>query len=325
MISKLSKSTFSLAADHESAAPLSLSFVKQDRATSALIVKWHLLSLDAPTVAILWTVFTAMVTHTKMTVITPIALGLTVWVLYASDRLLDTRHLVPSGQSGTSFGLEPRHFFHHRHRTAFARTIAGCIVVLAGLVPLLPQAALRLDLIEGTLLATYFLLIHAGPGLKLQSKLKRTTSVPKELLVGPFFAAATFIPTVAHEPGLRLKLVPLAMLFAALCSLNCLYIYAWEHPTSDGSHWTTTYSVRNLSGLTAVLLTMSLLCLLFTGPANPSLDLRLYPIACATSALLLVAIHRLRHHMSPLVLRSVADLALLTPLLFLPFLFRDHA
>ena len=53
--------------------------------------------------------------------------------------------------------------------------------------------------------------------------------LPKEIAVGLFFSAATFIPSVGREPGLRAEFLPAAILFAVLCSLNCLFIYAWEH------------------------------------------------------------------------------------------------
>ena len=62
------------------------------RVTSPLAL-WHLLSLDAPTVAALWTYFIARANHVQLSYAVPAAMFLAVWLIYAADRLLDTRHL----------------------------------------------------------------------------------------------------------------------------------------------------------------------------------------------------------------------------------------
>ena len=54
---------------------------------------WHLLSLDAPTVAVLWTWFIAASVHIALPLTSLLAMGLVVWMLYAADRLLDARLL----------------------------------------------------------------------------------------------------------------------------------------------------------------------------------------------------------------------------------------
>ena len=85
--------------------------------------------------------------------------------------------------------------------------------------------------------------------------------LPKEIAVGLFFSAAIFIPTIARRPGLHLPLLPSAALFAALCSLNCLFICAWEHadgklvastgqlPYTRPTHATTHFALAHLSVL----------------------------------------------------------------------------
>ncbi|RXH57451.1 hypothetical protein [Granulicella sibirica] len=266
---------------------------------------WHLLSLDAPTVAVLWTCFTARLTHTPLPLATPVAMALAVWTLYAADRLLDTRQLSPQ-----TTGLEPRHLFHHKHRTAFLIGIGVATIVLAALLPLLSPAAMRLYLTEAALMAGYFLLIHTSLDARPFNR-----PIPKELIVGPFFAAATFIPTISRNPTLRPTLLPAAILFAFLCSLNCLFIYAWEHPTGTRVHWTIHRATQCLPALATLLLVASILLTLHLR-ATP---VRSYPIACALSTLTLVALNQCRHQLSRLTLRTAADAALLTPLLILPF------
>jgi hypothetical protein len=150
---------------------------------------------------------------------------LMVWTLYVGDRLMDGRqsHLQHFGADS----LEERHHFHHRHRSAFIAGIAFTIIPLGMLLSHIPVYALRLYLILGGLLAGYFDFIHT---------VTCAHRLPKELLVGPFFAAAVFIPTVAHRPDLRIALVPSALLFATLCCLNYLFISTGARTASGLFH-----------------------------------------------------------------------------------------
>ncbi len=227
---------------------------------------------------------------------------LAVWVLYAGDRLLDSqplrRHAAFSGE------LQVRHLFHHRHRSAFLFGIGVASVGLSFLVPQLNPATLRLDLTLGLLLAGYFILIHAGSAGR---------RLPKELAVGLFFSAATFIPTVARAPALRAPLAPLAILFAALCCLNGVCIYAWEHSSGRSSpHPLTRIAVSHLRAI-AVILTLAALTL-------SVLSHQAAPLAVALSAIALLLLHRHHRSVTPTVLRASADLALLTPAALLPWL-----
>jgi hypothetical protein len=278
---------------------------------------WHLLSLDAPTVAALWTVFLARNVHLNLPWTAPAAMFLAVWMIYVADRLLDSRSLMSGNwqtgapATGNATGLEARHRFHHRHRGGFLTGIAAAAVALAVLLHRLDPRALQLYALLASLLAAWMLLIHAIPTSAEAPRL------PKELAVGLFFPAAVFIPTVARAPLLRAALLPDAALFAAVCTLNCLFVYAWEHAGArPGAHWTTRWSTRHLPQLaiaTCVLATLvaSLATKrMLAAPSTPA-------IACALSAALLLLLHTLRRRLTRIHLRACADLALLTPLLFL--------
>jgi hypothetical protein len=271
---------------------------------------WHLLSLDAPTVAVLWTWFIASANHIHLPLASILAMVIAVWMLYAADRLLDARVMGPSQPEPE--GLEARHYFHHHHRRAFLSGMLLASIALAVLLPRLEAEAIHLYLILGGLLFGYFILIHASGSAH---------RLPKEIAVGLFFAAATFIPTVARRPDLRISLLPLAILFATLCSLNCLFIYAWEHSNQTHSshppHALTSLTLRNLPLLTITLIVLSVAFALLDHQAP-----RLIPCAIAASAASLLVLHHRRHQTARLTLRSLADLALTTPLLILPFLSR---
>ena len=234
---------------------------------------------------------------------------LAVWTLYAGDRLMDARLIDASPLGNNHEDLEARHYFHHLHRSAFLTGILLASIALATLLPHLEPAAIRLYLILGGLVSAYFILIHATT---------ITHRLPKEIAVGLFFAAATFIPTVARRPDLRLALLPAAILFAALCSLNCLFIHAWEHPApyaTQRTHAITRLALRNLPLLTILLIISSLAIALLDPQAPGSIT-----SAIAIAAILLLLLHNQRHAISRVTLRAAADIALTTPLLLLPFL-----
>jgi hypothetical protein len=290
---------------------------------------WHLLSLDAPTVAVLWTWFIASANHVRLPLASALAMAITVWMLYAADRLMDARLMddrLLDANPAHHEDLEARHYFHHRHRTAFLTGILLASIALAILLPRLDAEAIHLYLILGGLVAGYFILIHATSSAAAQQKVAHRLPahrlpahrLPKEIAVGLCFAAATFIPTVARRPDLRLPLLPSALLFAALCSLNCLFIYAWEHDNSRThrpAHAITRIALHNLPLLT-ILVALTCTSLTVFNHQAP------WPIPCATaiSAALLLLLHHQRHVMSRTNLRAAADLALTTPLLLLLFL-----
>src|SRR5260370_16562489 len=114
------------------------------------------------------------------------------------------------GAGGGGGGWARRQYFHGRHRTGFLTGIFLCCVGLAALLPRLDAAAVRLYLILGGLVAGYFLVIHATSSVAAQQKVARR--MPKEIVVGLCFSAATFIPTVCRRPDLCLPLLPLALL-----------------------------------------------------------------------------------------------------------------
>ncbi len=122
-------------------------------ASKSPLALWHLLSLDAPTIAVLWTWFIAAASHVHLPVTSILAMASAVWTLYAADRLLDT-------QSATPSDLEARHHFHHRYRTAFLAGILLASLAMAVLLPRIPSEAIHLYLILGGLVFGYFILIH---------------------------------------------------------------------------------------------------------------------------------------------------------------------
>lgn len=269
------------------------------------LAAWHLLSLDAPTVAALWTWFVARAAGVEPGRALPAAMFLAVWLLYAADRLLDAKR-------GADEELEARHRFHQRHRRAFAPAMLAAGAGLAALVPQLGGTLIRLYLIAGATLAAWFLRLHA----RGRSASRR---LPKEIAVGAYFAVAVFLPALADGRGSCGWLLAAGLLFAGVCTLNCFFIYAWEHEGDASAmgpaHATTRFAVANLTRLALGLLAGAIALAVLGDAAGRPIGL-----ACAGAIALLLMLDGVRHRLARVNLRAAADVALLTPVLVLPFL-----
>jgi hypothetical protein len=269
---------------------------------ATLAVYWHLLSLDAPTVAALWCWSFARVAHIKLPELAPLLLAVGTWLVYVADRILDG--LDPANQGL----LRERHYFYLQHRTAFL--VIGGIVspVFLWIVFTRMSPAVRIeDAAVFAVAALYFLLVHSH---------RRSAErwLPKELAVGVLFAAATAVPTWARVAGERVALAPVVAVFAILCWLNCVMIESWESSSAaSAAHASTVWAARHLHGLALAAAVLSLA--LASASLHDGVRLSLF-LASGASALLLSWLARARLHLTSMQLRVAADAALLTPLLF---------
>jgi hypothetical protein len=283
---------------------------------------WHLLSLDAPSVAALWAWSFARAVHVALPLDSLLLLFLGTWLLYVADRVLD-------GLRQHSARLRERHFFYMRHRTAALITAVPVSALLAWLVfARMVPAARRADILISAVAAVYFLLVHLRA-----ARIERW--FPKELIVALVFATATAVPAWARlaedgTPGIA-TLVGIAAFFAALCWVNCIAIEKWEQASGNVvvvpirtrlshnlkaqiSDHTTSWGQRHLRPICFAIASAALVSgavLLCAGQfAGAGLS-----FASAVSAGLFFALDRSRLPAFPL--RVAADAALLTPLLLL--------
>lgn len=258
--------------------------------------RWHLFSLDAPTVALAWMWLVARSAGVKLPWTEYAAMFLAVWVLYAADRLLDARQI--TGRRAA--GLERRHHFHHKYRVGFCRGIGFACAGLAALIPGMPRVELQRYVLLGILLAGWLGLIHTV-----------RKPLPKEFMVGIFFASAVFIPGAVRSTGMGGALLFPAVMLGVVCCLNCVFIYAWERGAGMVAR---AHPGTELTARIVVLVALGVagvcgLGFLLPGPG------RLILLACGESALLLLGLHFLRERVEKTSLRALADFALLTPLL----------
>jgi hypothetical protein len=275
------------------------------------LIAWHLLSLDAPTVAALWAWSFARAMHLSLPWHAPLLLALGTWLVYVADRLLDGLRPLPADR------LRPRHRFHVRHAPGFVVAAIAIGSFLLWLIRFRMSApARREDTVLFFAALLYLAIVHKAP----ENKQKW---LPKELAVGIVFAAACAVPAWSRLPSGRASMLPAIVLFALLCWLNCVAIERWENPGSTqndalaATHPTTRWTASHFQPAALILATLagSLAVLNATHPGPMALSL-----ATLISASLLAIVDRLHARFPTIALRVMADLSLLTPLLCLPIL-----
>jgi hypothetical protein len=231
------------------------------------------------------------------------SLFLTAWLIYLIDRLADSLSL----QADSPKSL--RQQFCSRH----TRLWMGLIPVLATLDAIIVLSRLDRDL----LLSGAFLGGAAFVYLTLNyafSQLWETIPL-KEITVGFLFAAGTLLVlapkfSLATSITGRSTVTFAALLFATLCSLNCISIAVWERDLdrSQGKHSVATrwpgegFSAR----IVCIVLAAASLVLSIA-------DHRLFALAVclSVSAMLLAILHSVSIQRDERV--ALADLVLLTP------------
>jgi hypothetical protein len=282
-------------------------------ARSSPLDLWHLLSLDAPTVAALWSWFFARAMSIDLPWHAPLILAIGTWLVYVTDRILDG--VSPRAEAA----LQPRHLFHARHRKPFFAAAIALSAVLVWLIAARMSAGARHeDTVLFLIAAVYLVLVHVPR--------KRTAAwMPKELAVAIVFAAATAVPAWSRLASGRTILLPAVVFFSALCWLNCVAIDRWEGRRSAGaqriapveSHLTTRWIADRLQG-SALSLTGAATAIVAVAFYMGSATTAPIYLAVLLAALSFALLDKYSARFSTMGLRIVADLLLLTPVLFLP-------
>jgi hypothetical protein len=276
---------------------------------------WHVASLDAPTVAIVWSSAFAWAVKVHLPAWVPVLLALTTWAVYVGDRLLDARLAFNCRQRHR---LRLRHRFHWRHRRILLPMAAAAAIAAACMIfRLMPPRALERNSVLAAATLAYFTGVHVPrplPGLgpaNLGPWLRRflRSVFTTELLIGTLFTAGCVLPAISCVSRAQFPVLSgLALYFALLAWLNCHAIGRWESRTKRvmRSRVLLPAGVLALTGLGAAWL-------LVAAHPRPAALLA----SAAVSALLLALLDRLRSRLTPLALRAAADLVLLAPLALL--------
>lgn len=257
----------------------------------------HLVCLDAPFVAIIWAFLFARHFDLPSACGAGSALFLTAWLIYLADRFGDSVALADLGSTSL------RQRFCIRRRPLWLAWIG--IIATADL------------LVIGTQVEARTLLAGGGVGLFALAYLTVNQWRPscwrivplKEISIGFLFAAGTMVPLVA---GLTSEMLPTWLLFAFLCSLNCVSIAVWERglDVAQGriSVATAFPQVGPYLQVALVLLTVASGVLFFA--ANTG---RGVLVGISVSAALLAGVHFFRDKVQADLRTALADLVLLTP------------
>ena len=273
---------------------------------------WHVASLDAPTVALVWSCAFAWAVHVRVPAWAPLVLALIAWAMYIGDRLLDAR---AGMQSPPMHRMRERHHFHwHYRRILLPVALAAAVLAALVIVMRLPARARMPDTALAAATLAYFSGIHSRGRIRPVEWLLSTFS-SRAFLIGVLFTAGCLLPAAsqvapaASVPVARVLAWP-AVFFAALAWLNCHAIGHWESARSERAPT----GIVGKAGLVAA--TGFALAFLMGGTAPRIGGL---VIAGTGSALLLALLERMRTRLTPLALRAAADLVLLTPAILLLF------
>ena len=236
----------------------------------------NLLSLDAPIVALVWQDLAARSFGTPLHPAARLVLGLTVWAVYLADRLLDSRATALAPKTA-------RHEFSRRHRRGLSALLAA-VVLLDGFLAF------------GELRRAVFLdgLAVAGcVGAYLCVFPLRASGWEKQVFAAVLFSTGVLLVSGAWLGPLHL-LLP-AALFAGLCLCNLILIELWEKGRARRLLWVAPAGIAALA---------------FARPVSAWQD------AVGLSGVLLAAAAICGPRLTADAKRVLADVALLTPLLF---------
>lgn len=275
------------------------------------LVWWHLLSLDAPTVAVVWSWSFARAFDIPLPWFALITLGLGTWCVYVADRLLDGWHTRPDRT------LRERHLFYARHRRLFLTALIGAALPLAYLILVRAASAVRIDdIVLAVLGLIYFLLIHIPAS---RSKFDSEAWIPKEMAVGILFAIAATVPVWSRLPAEEPWMLLSVALFAGVCWWNCVAIQIWEDRSETDTRQTEPMHALTLWMGSKLQIFAATLAVISAGSAAiaPASGMRILLASCSLSSLLFLLLSRYNRQLHCRTLRVVADMALLTPLLWI--------
>lgn len=261
----------------------------------------NILSLDAPIVAVLWHLLACESLGVSSGVWAPVALGLSVWVIYLSDHVLDARRPKPVHE-------EPARKVFFRNHPHLTRTLAagGLLFTVWFAWSFLNPSIFQAGLDGGLLVALYFGSVHLLP-----ARLRLVW--PREAAVALLFSCGVCLPVWLEASAKRSQLLALALPLFLLCWLNCCAVETWDWRSSGRNRKTQ----PNTSALWIAghIPLFALLTALF----SVGLWMRnLLPVpvlaAAGLSGILVTATAQIEGRRSTALLSFLTDLALCTPL-----------
>jgi len=305
----------------------------------------HVLSLEAPVVAVLWQATLAHTHGIRLTPLLGLGLGLACWVVYLLDRTLDTLAVQSAAE------LDVRHAFYHRYRRMLMLGVLPPVLLLLAWLALfvIPEGVLWQAAGLGLLVALYlaswsaqsssfgrdvFVSCAGLGGIMLISRMPLGSGSRFALSL---LVLAVMVLSVLRQLDIRMgqwlpKEMTAALLFAMGCTTSTRFLAMPEtiaEPVLECVLLALLFAC-NLHGISnreaglqndrrhsqlvlgTLLFTLALLVSIAQGELEHSL---LGPAYVALGAVLLLSlVHGMRRRFSVDAYRVLADLALILPL-----------
>ncbi len=172
---------------------------------------FNVLSLDVASGAIISSLFFAKFYGASPSFISLLSLGLTVWLIYTADRLLDVWDA--KGEVSSE-----RHQFHKKNQNVLVRWLVVIAIVDAGLIFFMPVLIIKRGLFLSMMVIGYVLL-------------RKNLYIFKEFFVAVLYTAGVILPavpaTAIHPNGY----LPILQFF--LIALLNLIIFSWYERERD--------------------------------------------------------------------------------------------
>lgn len=265
----------------------------------------NVLSLDAACIAVLWNAFLArsLGLHTGKAEL--LILGLSVWVIYVIDHVMDARQPVPV------YPEPVRKVFFRRHSGPMSAA-AGAGTVAAGVLAVLtlPQGVFRLGVAIVISVSIYLGAVHLTP-------VHQRRRWPREVLVALLFTIGTILPLAFMSGAQRSVIIMSGGLFFLLAWANCCTMETldWHRANRNfiaAPHVTALWVSRHLTEFAGLIIAFSA-CMAIFGRVPLSLA-----AAIVLSSLAMAFAVSQRNAFGTDVRSLLVDAALLSPLL-LPF------
>ncbi|UII28509.1 hypothetical protein LVD15_08780 [Fulvivirga maritima] len=174
---------------------------------------FNLLSLDVAVGAVSCSLFVSKILGVRIPWPVTLILGLTVWLIYTFDHLVDARGLKHKAST-------QRHRFHQKYFKVLTIACAGALIVNAYLVFFLPSETVLFGIAISCLVMVYFLLLHF---LKLKSVYH------KELMIAVLYAAGIMVgPVSLYQGQLDLRIIIIFIQFVMIALSNLIVFSLYE-------------------------------------------------------------------------------------------------
>jgi hypothetical protein len=263
--------------------------------TQAPLWLWpNLLSLDAPIVAVLWQLLFARCFRVPLSLWPAVVLMATVWLIYSADRVLDAKR-------GLAQSL--RHRFYQRNGR-FVVALWTFVIPTTGWLVLehFPRALFERGLLLLGLVCAYLIAVHLFDGSIFRKLWFKETAVGILFALGVSVTSWNGIHTPADAATIAL--------FAALCTINCVAIEEWETSRWDLLQWEPRPAGWPVAGFAVPVALIASMLFFSHRPILAGAEV--------LSAAALLILNRVQMRLSPNAIRVLADVSLLTPLVFLP-------